>query len=475
MSSVKQYIKNPKFGQGDEPEFLPVGTTGIDAVKNRLLQVERQALNITIRDKKNYASLTEAIAAVTDDKYKVKGFQLQFSTDGKVWKHYLYNGDDALGWSSEDNWLEVTYGEGGSSNQYLNLSMFSEESGTLSDEDYQKVVKAYENSISKIYVGETLSTGFSSIMPLSIVKSDNGYVLSINIDVNYKDEGLLIYGFSIEINDTDKSFNTYQLSRMSYPLTLYLNGSGTKALTDNGIYAEFVPEAPADGKTYGRNNKQWVETGGGTQYLDLSMFSAESGTLSEEDYQKVVKAYKDKVNVGVSDSNYQNIIIQDTGSSYTIIYFIIGLFSTGGMFIIQSLTVDIIKETKAYTSKVDFIQILKSGKGTKALTDNGLYAEFASPIKTQDGGTGAVTKELQPNTFYKFGECSSLTITLAAEKSGILNEYMFEFISGSTPTTLTDIPNVKWQNGDKLIPEVDCTYQVSIVNNCAVYAKFPNA
>lgn len=326
MSSVKQYIKNPKFGQGDEPEFLPVGTTGIDAVKNRLLQVERQALNITIRDKKNYASLTEAIAAVIDDKYKVKGFQLQFSIDGKVWKHYLYNGDDASGWSSEDNWLEVTYGEGGSSNQYLDLSMFSEASGTLSDEDYQKVVKAYENKV---------NVGFS-----------NNVVCRIVID---------LFG------------------------------------------------------------------------------------------------------------NFYNIVVDRVDNK-------------GGMyFTISSYSISI-NTNKTYIKNSNTpIDIYTSGSGIQALTDNGKYAEFASPIKTQDGGTGAVTKELQPNTFYKFGECSSLTITLAAEKSRILNEYMFEFISGSTPTTLTDIPNIKWQNGEKLVPEANCTYQVSIVNNCAMYAKFPNA
>lgn len=223
------------------------------------------------------------------------------------------------------------------------------------------------------------------------------------------------------------------------------------------------------------NEGNWIDVGGaagGTQYLDLSMFTGNTGTLSEEDYQKVVKAYEDKISVGVSDSNYQNIIIQDTDSSYTIMYFIIGLFSTGGMLIIQSSTVDIIKETKAYTSKVDFIQILKSGQGTKALTDNGQYAEFAKPTKVESGGSGSVTKQIKPNTFYKFGSCSKLTITFAAEESGIENEYKFEFVSGTTPTTLSLPDSVKWSGGNAPTIEASKTYQVSIVNNLAVYAAF---
>lgn len=326
MSSVKQYIKNPKFGQGDEPEFLPVGTTGIDAVKNRLLQIERQGLNITIRDKKNYASLTEAIAAVTDDKYKFKGFVLTFYT-GTDWVSKRYNGEDASGFANEGNWIDV--GGVGSLTHTLDLSSLFDEEGspvaTVSDEFLVELQKAYDEKYSNCIL-------FGGNAPMLLQIADGLFTIDI-IFCMQKSKNVTLAAYHIVINNSDKSVS-------------------------------FTPIA------------------------------------------------------------------------------------------------------------VGFDQ---SGSGTKALTDNGQYAEFASPIKIQDGGIGAVTKELQPNTFYKFGECSSLTITLAAEKSGILNEYMFEFISGSTPTTLTDIPNIKWQNGEKLVPEANCTYQVSIVNNCAVYAEFPNA
>lgn len=46
-------------------------------------------------------------------------------------------------------------------------------------------------------------------------------------------------------------------------------------------------------------------------------------------------------------------------------------------------------------------------------------------------------QELLPNTYYKWGEVSNLTITLAKEIPNITNEYCFEFVSGNSPTMLT--------------------------------------
>lgn len=114
------------------------------------------------------------------------------------------------------------------------------------------------------------------------------------------------------------------------------------------------------------------------------------------------------------------------------------------------------------------ITLKKTGDGTKALTDNGKYAEFATPTKVVNGSSGTVTQELSPNKYYKFSECISLTITLGAEIPGILNEYMFEFASGSKATVLKLPETVKWNNGDVPTIETNKRYIVSIVSNIAV-------
>lgn len=234
------------------------------------------------------------------------------------------------------------------------------------------------------------------------------------------------------------------------------------------------PDAPKDGKQYGRKDGTWAEIEAGTQYLDLSMFSSDSGTLSEEDYQKVVKAYEDGVNLfsyeispGVRVFSNGSLSFQET--SYNIIVSFI--ISFGADVIIMNQTIAI-NNDKSYSSTSGEILLNTNGSGTKALTDNGQYAEFAKPTKVVSGGSGTVSKELSPNTFYKFGEVITLAITFAREESGIENEYKFEFVSGSTPTTLSLPASVKWNGGKAPTIEASKTYQISVVNNFALIASF---
>lgn len=69
------------------------------------------------------------------------------------------------------------------------------------------------------------------------------------------------------------------------------------------------------------------------------------------------------------------------------------------------------------------------------------------------------TTEIQPNKYYIFGEVETLTLTLAAVGENKLAEYMFEFTSGTTPTTITEIAGVEWK-GDTI--EANKVYQASI-------------
>lgn len=240
--------------------------------------------------------------------------------------------------------------------------------------------------------------------------------------------------------------------------------------------SNYLTDAPSDGKQYGRKDGTWaVIEAGGTQYLDLSMFSADSGTLSDEDYQKVVKAYEDKItNAYLPDGMTipLSIIFNAGDGSFTILCYLLNNSSNVTSITINTLNVN---EDKSYSTIGSMIGLITGNDGTKALTDNGQYAEFAKPTKMEvvsSHGAPSITKQIKPNTFYKFGEVvRSLTITLAAEESGILNEYMFEFVNSST-TTLSVPDTVKWSGGSAPTIEANKTYQVSIVNNLAVYASF---
>ena len=83
------------------------------------------------------------------------------------------------------------------------------------------------------------------------------------------------------------------------------------------------------------------------------------------------------------------------------------------------------------------------------------------------------TLEIQPNKFYKFGEVTELNLTLSEiTDTTQLNEYMFEFVSGATATTLTLPDTIKWLETPSI--ESNKTYQCSIVNNVGVLLGVAN-
>lgn len=109
----------------------------------------------------------------------------------------------------------------------------------------------------------------------------------------------------------------------------------------------------------------------------------------------------------------------------------------------------------------------------KKLYKNGVEYEIhqdisgkADKVAVVDHGTSDTTFALTPNVFHVWGEVTSLTLTLASGTAGYLSEYMFEFESGSTATSLSLPPSVTWVDTPTI--ETGKTYQVSIVNDIAI-------
>lgn len=117
-------------------------------------------------------------------------------------------------------------------------------------------------------------------------------------------------------------------------------------------------------------------------------------------------------------------------------------------------------------------------KGTSGVVDLGTVITQHQDIsgkanKISVVQTSASTIEINPNTFYKFGEVASLNITLASiTDNTIYNEYMFEFVSGTTATTLTLPSSIKWLE----TPTIDANkiYQCSIVDNVGLLVGVTN-
>ena len=104
--------------------------------------------------------------------------------------------------------------------------------------------------------------------------------------------------------------------------------------------------------------------------------------------------------------------------------------------------------------------------------------ELIANIEVEGGGipirnNTSNTAEIEPNVLNVWGEMVSLSITLAPPTDEtIVNEYMFQFTSGATATTLMLPSDINWQADPIINP--NATYQVSIINNLAIIGEFIN-
>lgn len=103
--------------------------------------------------------------------------------------------------------------------------------------------------------------------------------------------------------------------------------------------------------------------------------------------------------------------------------------------------------------------------GNKTSADLGISAETAQV----DHGTADTTFELPPNQMHTWGEVPSLTLTLGAGASGIVNEYLFAFSSGATPTTLSLPDSIQTD----IYVDANTHYECSIVGDYMTFHDWP--
>lgn len=181
------------------------------------------------------------------------------------------------------------------------------------------------------------------------------------------------------------------------------------------LKTEVITEAPSDGKTYGRKNKQWSEIIASNQYLDLTtLFPSESGTLSDENYQKIV----DAVNKGITTARIETdpdgfspITISNSTETYSIITNILTVDSGDHSIGLTVTTVIINKSNKTYTSVSNRQSLQNTGSGTKYLSDNGEYLTPPTATSATAGYMSAEDKK-RVDDIVNFGTGSNAVTTL---------------------------------------------------------------
>ena len=134
--------------------------------------------------------------------------------------------------------------------------------------------------------------------------------------------------------------------------------------------------------------------------------------------------------------------------------------------------------------------ISNSGDGTYYLANDGQYKRLTSADlpdyytkqEVSDLIREEVTKDivtftgssvqLEANKYYRTtSNLTSLSITLLSPSdTSIVNEYFIEFPCNNTSVSLPS--NIKWNNGITPTFENGSTYQISIINDLAIFAEF---
>lgn len=179
--------------------------------------------------------------------------------------------------------------------------------------------------------------------------------------------------------------------------------------------SNYVQEAPKDGKTYGRNNGAWSEIVASNQYLDVvTLFPEENGTLSDENYQKVV----DAVNKGITTARIETdpdgfgpITINNSTEIYGITTNILAVDPSDRSIWLTIIAIIINKSDKTYTLVSNRQSLQNTGSGTKYLSDNGQY--LTPPIATPTtAGYMSTEDKKKVDDIVNFGTGSNTVTTL---------------------------------------------------------------
>lgn len=182
-----------------------------------------------------------------------------------------------------------------------------------------------------------------------------------------------------------------------------------------GEDAAITVDAPKDGKTYGRNNGAWSEIVASNQYLDVAtLFPEENGTLSDENYQKIV----DAVNKGITTARIETdpdgfgpITINNSTEIYGITTNILAVDPSDRSIWLTIIAIIINKSDKTYTLVSNRQSLQNTGSGTKYLSDNGEYLTPPTATSATAGYMSAEDKK-RVDDIVNFGTGSNAVTTL---------------------------------------------------------------
>lgn len=127
---------------------------------------------------------------------------------------------------------------------------------------------------------------------------------------------------------------------------------------------------------------------------------------------------------------------------------------------------------------------IKTINGTSILGSGNIVIEGGSGGGSSSGGNGAyaevnhgtsdTTFTLTPNTFHVWDEVAALDLSFGDDTAGVANEFLFQFTSGASATTLTLPDSIKWANDAAPTIVENKIYQMSVLKGLGSVLEFRN-
>lgn len=257
----------------------------------------------------------------------------------------IQTGSDGTKFLADDG----TYKEAGDKTNVLILSLENDLAGGQKDSPVNAEVSA--SLVDAITTGKACVIKSANSDILANLQKIGNNVTIILEQISRVGQTFVAVNTSITVNTSTNVIADYQTGA----IVLETEGDGSKFLANDGTYKEIASS---------------------NQYLDMSIFTGESGTLSEEDYQKVVNAFTNKVSVGAVQEAFMPISISDLSDKYEIY---VNATGPGESYLGVGVYIySINKADKTFTFTGNGVRIENSGDGTKFLSDDGMYKSVSS-------------------------------------------------------------------------------------------------
>ena len=259
--------------------------------------------------------------------------------------------------------------------------------------------------------------------------------------------------------------------------------NGETILGSGDITIEEVTESTVSNWGFTKNTGTYSKPSGGIPKSDLDSSVQTSLGKADTALQSYTEQYKGTITgvsangTSVATSGVANIPAATT-SKYGVTKLSSSTNSTS-----TSLAATASAVKAAYDLANGKQAALVSGTNIKTINGQSILGSGDLVIETSSSGSGSAYAEvnhgvndttftLTPNTFHIWDEVASLDLSFGEETAGVANEFVFQFTSGTTPTTLTLPDTIKWANEN--IPTISSskTYQISILKGFANLLEF---